>query len=600
MRSRADQFKWALVGLAAVVAGTLGYIGFAKYFAATGESLSFLDLLYLDLQLFVLESGSVWGDVSWELQVARLMAPVVAGSAAVGALIHIFRDRYEEMLVRFRRGHVIIGGLGQKGLLITEALRERGETVVVLEEDAENDLIDVARGYGAVVMLGDDRDPRLLRRAGLSRASHLVAVSGDDGKNAEVAVVARRVVADRKGPPLSCLVHVVDPELCSLLRLQEMGSQHDAPFRLEFFNVFEGGARALLRDFPVRRPRNGDRCGHVVVVGVGRFGESVVLQAARDWWSDDADEMDPIGSQPEAPRAPLRITCIDLIATERVESILARHPWMESGCLLEPLDMSFESRAFAEADFLFDADGALSASTVFVCPDDDSRGLSAGLTLSRRLMGRGLPIVVRTVHASGLASLLQQGEPGQGRVEGLYAFGLLDRMCNPDLLFAGANETLAKAMHDEYVKENTAKGETSETNPSLVRWVDLPEVQKESSRAQAAHIGVKLAAVGCELAPLTDWEADTFTFSDEEVELLARMEHDRWVEEREGAGWTLGLKDTEKQSTPFLVPWEGLDRQAKDLDRLFIRGLPRFLAKAGFQIVRVGEAEVGKPEVASR
>ena len=49
---------------------------------------------------------------------------------------------------------------------------------------------------------------------------------------------------DRRGAPLSCLVHVVDPELCGLLRLQELGSHHDAPFRLDFFNVFEGGAPA--------------------------------------------------------------------------------------------------------------------------------------------------------------------------------------------------------------------------------------------------------------------------------------------------------------------------------------------------------------------
>ena len=182
------------------------------------------------------------------------------------------------------------------------------------EEDAENDLIEVARGYGAVIILIDARDRRFLRKAGLLSAGHLVAVGGDDGTNAEAAVVARRVAADRKGLPLSCLVHIVDPELCNLLRLQEIGSQHHAPFRLDFLDVFEGGAR--------------------------RF---------------------------------------------------------------EPLDMAFESRAFAEARFLFDDHGALSASAVFVCPDDDSRGLSAGLTLSRRVKGRGVPIIVRTVHASGLA-----------------------------------------------------------------------------------------------------------------------------------------------------------------------------------------------------
>jgi len=590
VQSRSTQLKWVLVAVSAVAVSILGFVGFAEFSLAAGETRSFWDILYLDLQLFVLESGSVWGNVPWELQIARLLAPAVAGSAAVGALIYLFRDQYEQMVIRFRRGHVVIGGLGRKGFLLARTLRDRGKTVVVLEEDAENDLIAVARGYGAVVMIGDARDPHLLRRAGLVRAAHLVAVGGDDGMNAEVAVQARRVVANRKGPPLSCVVHIVDPELCSLLRLQEIGFQHDTPFRLDFFNVFESGARALLRDFPIRRPGTGDRAGHIVVVGLGRFGESVVLQAARDWWTGEDGRVGG-GAGSEPPR--LRVTAIDLIATQRTEAILALHPWMEGACRLEPLDMAFESRAFSESDFLFNADKTLSASAVFVCSDDDSRGLSAGLTLSRRVKGQGLPIVVRTVHGSGLASLLQQRRPSQGRVEGLYAFGLLDRMCDADLLFAGANEVLAKAMHEEYLRQQQARGETVEINPSLVSWSEVPETLKESSRAQAAHIGIKLAAVGCDLAPLTDWEADRFTFGEEETELLARMEHDRWVEERRKAGWLLGARDPGRMTTPYLIPWAELDDEAKELDRLFIHGLPRFLAKAGFQIVRVSSSVGG-------
>jgi hypothetical protein len=260
--------------------------------------------------------------------------------------------------------------------------------------------------------------------------------------------------------------------------------------------------------------------------------------------------------------------------------------------------MPFESRAFAEAEFLFDSSGDPTPSAVFICADDDSRGLSAGLTLSRRVKGLGIPIVVRTVHATGLASLLQQGRAGDQTVDGLFAFGLLDRMCDCGLLFAGANEILAKAMHEEYVKDQRAQGETPETNPSIAPWDKVPEARKESSRAQAAHIGVKLSAVGCDLAPLADWDAERFAFREDEMELLARMEHDRWVEERRKAGWVLGPKNLEKGSSPYLAPWSELDEPARELDRLFIRGLPRFLAKAGFQIVRVarpGDGEFSDP-----
>jgi len=580
MRRIWKHIQWPLVALLGVVALVLGYAGFVGYFAALGEPRSPLDVIYLTLQLFVLESGSVWGPVPWQLQVARLLAPTVAGYAAVGALAILFREQFERFRVRFFRGHVVICALGRKGLLLAKSLRKRGDRVVIIEEDAENDLIETAREYRAVVIIGDARDPQVLRKAGVTRASHLVAVSGDDGVNAEVAVQARGFIDGRRTAPLSCLVHVVDPELCNLLRMQEIGRRKEEPFRLDFFNVFEGGARAVLNDFPVAGTGGEKRAteGHIVVVGLGRFGENLVLQATREWHINDG------GSKNR-----LRVTVVDKTARSRAGSLLARYPWLGPICELTPVETSFDSSEFAAAPFLFAKDGRLTATSIFVCVDDDSKGISTGLLLHRRVRGHDVPVVVRTVHGAGLASLLHEDQLAEGQFAGLHAFGLLDRMCNPDLLFAGVNEILARAMHEEYVRDQAAQGETAETNPAMVPWHELGDSRRESNRAQAAHIGIKLKAVGCDLSPLADWNAESFTFQPEELERLAVMEHDRWVEERKHAGWTPGPKDPMKTTSPYLVPWSDLAEDVRELDRVFIRGLPRFLARAGFQIVRVGE-----------
>jgi len=567
-----------LIAFLAVAALVLGYAGFFRFFTVLGEPRSPLDVFYLTLQLFVLESGSVWGPVPWELQVARLLAPAVAGYAAVGALLLLFQDHFGRIRVRFFRRHVVICGLGRKGLLLTRSLRGRGDRVVVIEEDAENDLIQTARAYRAIVLIGDARDQQILRAAGVAQASHLVAVSGDDGVNAEVAVQAGSLIRDQRTTRLSCLAHIVDPDLCNLLRMQETGRQAEKPFRLDFFNVFEAGARALLNDFPVTGPGGGDQVpeGHIVVVGLGRFGESLVLQAAREWHTNSATAEDPF-----------RVTVVDQEADRRTQSLLARYPWLGQVCDLDTVDVTFDSGEFADAPFLFDADGHLTASSIFICVDDDSRGISAALTLHRRVRSHGIPVVVRTVHGTGLASLLQEDRVAGGEFAGLHAFGLLDRTCNAELLFGGVNEILARAMHESYVRDRKDHGETVETNPALVPWGALGENLRESNRAQAAHIGVKLRAAGCELSPLTTWDAGSFTFEPDEVERLAVMEHDRWMAERKRTGWTSGPRDPDKSRSPFLVPWSDLGEEVRELDRLFIRGLPRFLAKAGFQIVRV-------------
>ena len=584
MRRMRRSIQWPVVGAFALAAFLLGFVGFSRFFSALGEPRSPWDVLYLTLQLFVLESGSVWGPVPWELQVGRLLAPAVAGYAAVGALALLFREQFHRLRGRFFRRHVIICALGRKGFLLTKSLRARGERVIVIEEDAENDRMETAREHGAIVLVGDARDPRMLQKAGAIRARHLVSVSGEDGVNAEVAVQARSLVSGRRTSPLHCLVHVVDSDLCNLLRMQEIGRRKEGPFCLDFFNVFEGGARALLKEFPIQEHPEDPSVSEcrMVVVGLGRFGENLIQQAARQWRRER-----------EETKIALSVVVVDQDATARVDALLGRYPWLAQICRFEAVNVSTESRTFAEAPFLFDDQGAPMMSFVFICVDDDSRGISAGLTLHRRLKHTGIPIVVRTAHGQGLASLLREDRIHAGEYSNLYAFGLLEHTCNPDLLFAGANEVLARAMHEDYVEDQDRLGQTPETNPVMVPWEDLGDGARESNRAQAAHIGVKLAAVGCDLSPLVDWDAERFAFDPGELELLARMEHDRWVEERRRDGWKLGPRKSDKKTSPHLIPWEDLGEETRELDRSFIRGLPRFLARAGFQIVRVRRSPSG-------
>src|SRR4030042_3240325 len=124
-------YKWPLVGFMWVVAITLGYLGFSKYFSAIGETRSFWDTFYRTLQLFALESGFVSGSVvGWELQLARFLVQAVAAYTATQALAIIFQEQLQLFRMRFLKGHIVIWGLGRKGLLMSGGFREREEQVV--------------------------------------------------------------------------------------------------------------------------------------------------------------------------------------------------------------------------------------------------------------------------------------------------------------------------------------------------------------------------------------------------------------------------------------------------------------------------------------
>ena len=206
------------------------------------------DVAYRTLQLIPMNSGDPEaGPVAWPLDVARFLIPFLAAWTAVRALLGLFGDRWQQFLLRYWRDHVIICGLSRKGWLLAQGFVARGDRVVVIEADEEHDLIGPCRERGIVVLIGDATDPDLLRRAGVLRAGHLLAVTDDGGVNAEIAVRAQGVLRqagdDRRdrARPLTCTVHLVDPQLYELARTRELALEEGVPLRLELFNVFERG-----------------------------------------------------------------------------------------------------------------------------------------------------------------------------------------------------------------------------------------------------------------------------------------------------------------------------------------------------------------------
>ncbi len=149
-------------------------------------------------------------------------------------------------------------------------------------------------------------------------------------------------------------------------------------------------------------------------------------------------------------------------------------------------------------------------------------------------------------------------------------------------------EIIARAIHEEYVRDQSAKGETRESNPTLVPWEELPGTLKASNKRHAANIGVKLEKIGCYIGPKTDSNDHRAELTPDEIELMTRIEHDHWVAERLADGWEYapGKKDAEKKKSPWLVPWDELTEDEKEKDRNPVRKIPHFLATAGLQICR--------------
>ncbi len=549
-----------VVGAAAFV---MGVFGFGHYYDLAGTPRPPLDWIFLTIVMFrgiFLQAGPL----PLELEISRWVAIFIVLYAAVRVLTSMFYEQAHILILRwFTSDHVIICGLGDKGARLIGQFYRQGYSVAVIDKDLSKEMIQKCKEEGAVILNGDPSDKEFIRRARVDRAKYLIAALEDDSVNAGVALAARDLLENKAGMPLTCYVHIIDRGLCSLLKADyEFSRKASDRLRLEFFNSYDDGARALLKEYsPSCESRDG-----IAIVGLGRLGESIVLRAASEWLFNGGRD----GRR-------LSVAVVDPYALKKISGLSQRYPLLGSTCEFQACDAEMGTLA------------QINPGMVYVCLENDSDTLSSALALRKTLADT--PVVACMARGSGLAKLMDRIGKEQG-LRGLGFFSLLDSVSKPEILMGGTREAIAVAIHEEYRISQIKGGFTEKTNPSMVPWDKLPETLRESNRHNADHVLVKLASAGSGIELLTDISALSFSFSASEVEKMAMLEHERWMTERLQQGWTYAQdKNIEKKTSPYIVPWERLAEDIREYDRNVIRGLPMFLARAGFQIYRIKPAE---------
>ena len=108
---------------------------------------------------------------------------------------------------------IVIGG-GKVGRALADRLGDRGENVVLVEENVE--VVEQAREAGHTVHHGDGTDTEVLRSAGAENARVIVAATGDDDANLLVAQLS-----NQRFEPETVLARVNDPS--NVAAFEELG-----------------------------------------------------------------------------------------------------------------------------------------------------------------------------------------------------------------------------------------------------------------------------------------------------------------------------------------------------------------------------------------
>jgi len=574
-------WQWLAILALTAVSLALGYVGFWRLHREAGETPRILNTLYYALQLLTLESGGISGQAPWQLEVARYLAPLVPAWTILKALALVFAEQLQSVRLRFYSSHVVICGLGRKGLQLVREFRAQGTRVVVIEAEQDNARFQACRDLGAVVVVGNAADKAVLRKARVFCAQYVIAVCTKDGENVEVAVLTSELVQEHSArwhDRVQCSVHIVDLKLCALFKQHPIFTESGDRFEASVVNIYANVARSLFEDHPLdRKPIrvSDDRVVHFVVAGFGHTGESAVLQAAR------------IGHYANGKK--LRISVVDPEAAEKKRGFYTRYAQFYEVCDAAFVDGDLEDDGTLEQIAQWAADPKALVTILVALGSDSGSVVGALSVLSRLDGGTDAPILVRMTERAALASLLLSRRRGPNGPQRVHPVGLIRRVCTERMFLEKELDLLARAIHEDFVQKRQREGR-GDNDGSLRPWERLEQTRKDSNRQQADHIPVKLRAVACRSVEGAADGAPGFSFSGEEIELLARMEFARWKAHRFLTGWRHGAhRDPKSKISPYLNDWEDLPEQVRERNREPVRNIPRLLKLVGRRIERAAE-----------
>lgn len=577
-------WQWWLASIVAIAAFAFGALGLWRYESLRGHP-DGLSIVYHSLQLFILHAPHLEPPIPWQLHLGRLLAAVLLSAAAGAAFYKVFRNEWLLLRLWWPWGspHVVVCGLGDLGLRLALDGRRLGRFIVAVENHPAPATLEKARGSGVLVLEGDARDSAQLRRARVGRADFLIAACEKDQTNVAIASLAGQFAqSGKRVAPLVCRLVIQEPKLRTVLSSETVFPNTGTAYRVNFsdLDLQDTAARQALRRYPLDfepiRERD-ETVVHLVVIGFGQTGQSLTLHAARV--GHFANE---VGKHAKR----LRITAVDKNPTGW-NDFISRYQKLQEVC-----DSQFASHAPGDAQFLAAMDAICPSPnssealiTYAVCIEgNDEVNLRLGLELLKLTTNRPAQVLIHQTSRRGFAALFPDEGRGSRLSGRVHVFGMAEDVFAWDVLLHESEDKLARVLHENYQAQRAAEGAPDEDNP---HWEDLSEDLKDSNRQAADHVAAKLRALGYHDEPLTPDKHRIEKFEDEELLLLAKMEHARWSAERWLAGWKPGpVRDTKKKISDCLVPWDQLPLDKQKRDREQIAAIPEALSRIGRGIYR--------------
>ena len=607
------QHEWTLVGLLAILAFVLGCFGYAQTmtFTTSGGEYTWWDPVYASLQLFIFEGPDATAGWPLHLQIARALAPMVLlYTAAVAVLRNLENQTRLYRLLFRRRRFVVVCGIGETGFRIArDYCLNSDKDVVAIDLDPMNSMATELLHLGAIVLFGNAMDPIVLHKARVALAKEVFLCTSDDQVNIASAKAIERVsrevtdgelermrrIAARHEPSIAgepaslglrTYLCVDTPDIYEVFTNHPFFETNSDRFGIHLFSRKETVARQIFEDCApdlYYRPTNRDGAPlHVLFLGFEALARELIVQTALT------------AHYPDFRRPLVTVLCRE-DEKARIARFKHRHPHLHKLVIFrtvyqDPMTVTPDQWESMQVEAPF--------SVCYVTMREDVEGILSARRLNRMRRLESMPalnFVVCLNQQSFLAeiidddfvpidvdkSLLPEHTP-------IEYFETLDRTISIEVVVHESLDTLARTLHNNYLDLLRSQGETAAANASMIPWSELPAHKKKANQHAAGHMDVKLRCSGCTVRTADDpVPAVSFPLNENNLDILAQMEHRRWMAEKQLAGYSYGsARDEDRLLHPDLVDWENLGEDDRDKDRNNIRQIPGLLALLGQKVCK--------------
>ncbi|MEO6252428.1 MAG: potassium channel family protein [Ferruginibacter sp.] len=150
---------------------TVATVGYGDINLATSSSLSKM----AGIMLILSSTFFIW--MIFSLTIDRILKKRV--------MLALGRKKYH------LKDHIILCGLGRLGYFIAEELLQKGEKLIIIEQNEDGRYLDYFRQLGAEIYIGDGRLSKVLDDTNVIQARAVMSVINDDSINLEIGLNSR-------------------------------------------------------------------------------------------------------------------------------------------------------------------------------------------------------------------------------------------------------------------------------------------------------------------------------------------------------------------------------------------------------------------------